>query len=108
MARILLTKILRDVYQGDLGFSPFFFLTAGLRIKIPALAGLLSGLEHCPIHQKVVGSIPGQGTYVGSRYNAPPGMYRRQLISVCLSHRCFSLYLFLPPPLSKISKHILE
>ena len=23
----------------------------------------VSGLEHHPVHQKVVGSIPGQGTY---------------------------------------------
>ena len=30
-----------------------------------AMAGWLSWLEHHPIHQKVAGSIPGQGTYLG-------------------------------------------
>ena len=28
-----------------------------------ALAGWFSGLERCPIHQKVAGSIPGWGNY---------------------------------------------
>lgn len=28
-----------------------------------SLAGLLRGLEHHPVHQKTVGSIPGQGTH---------------------------------------------
>ena len=30
-----------------------------------ALAGWLCWLEHRSIHPKVVGSIPGQGTYLG-------------------------------------------
>ena len=30
-----------------------------------ALAGWLTWLEHHPEHQKVLGSIPSQGTYVG-------------------------------------------
>ena len=47
------------------------------------LARLLSWLECHPIHQKVVGLIPSQGTY------------RRQLVKVSLSHWCFSLFPFL-------------
>ena len=30
-----------------------------------ALARSLSWLDHCPMHQKVVGLIPGQDTYLG-------------------------------------------
>ena len=33
------------------------------RKKNATLAGWFSWLEHCPIHQKVVGLIPGQDTY---------------------------------------------
>ena len=34
-------------------------------ILMPAVAGGLSWLEHCPMHQKDAGSIPGQGAYLG-------------------------------------------
>ena len=34
-----------------------------------ALAGWLSWLEQLPMHQKFVGSIPGQGTYPGYRFD---------------------------------------
>ena len=34
-----------------------------------ALAGWLSWLEHHPTHQKVVGLIPSQGTYLGCRFD---------------------------------------
>ena len=34
-----------------------------------ALAGWLSWLEHHPLHQKVAGSIPSQGTYLGGRFD---------------------------------------
>ena len=34
-----------------------------------ALARWLSQLGHHPVHQKVAGSIPGQGTHVGGRFN---------------------------------------
>lgn len=37
--------------------------------KIQALAGWLGWLEHCPVHQRVVGSIPIEGTYVGGRFD---------------------------------------
>ena len=35
-----------------------------------AFAGWLSGLECQPVHQNIVGSIPGQGTYVGCRFDS--------------------------------------
>ena len=38
-------------------------------------------MEHCPVHQKSAGSIPG------------PSVYRRQLVNVSLSHWSFSLSL---------------
>ena len=45
----------------------------------------LSGLECLPVHQKVMGSIPSQGTCLGL---VPSwGTYERQLIDVSLSHR---------------------
>ena len=34
-----------------------------------ALARWFSWLEHRPIHQKVAGSIPSHGTYLGCRFN---------------------------------------
>ena len=34
-----------------------------------ALAGWLYWLERRPVHQKVVGSIPGQGTYLGCKFD---------------------------------------
>ena len=62
-----------------------------LKIYPTALAGWISWFEHCPMHQKVAGSIPGQGTLpkvVGSISSR--GMCRKQWIDVCLSHCCFS------------------
>ena len=58
-------------------------------------------LEHCPLHQKVVGLIASQGTYLGCRFD-PWSVYRRQSINVSHSHHCFSSCLCL------INKHILE
>ena len=43
----------------------------------------LSWLECGPVHLKVVGLIPSQGTYLGFRFNPQCG---RQLIDVSLSH----------------------
>ena len=68
--------------------------------------GQVTVLERCPVHQKVSGSIPDQGTYLGCGFNPPPnpsqGAQGRQPIDVSLSHPCFSLFLspFLPPFLS--------
>ena len=53
-------------------------------------------LECCPICQKVVGSIPSQGTYLGCRFNPQLGAYKRQPIDVFLTHWCFSLSPLLP------------
>lgn len=50
----------------------------------------LSWLEPCPVHQRVVGLIPDQGTYPGCWFNPSQGMCRRQLIEGSLSHWCFS------------------
>ena len=61
-----------------------------------ALAGWLNWLEHHPIHQKVVGLIPSQGTYLGCRFNGW-GAYRRQPIDVSFT---LMFFLFLSPFLS--------
>ena len=34
-----------------------------------AFAGWLSWLQHCFVHQKAVGLIPTEGTYLGFRFN---------------------------------------
>ena len=33
--------------------------------KLPALAGVAQWIEHSPANQRVTGSIPSQGTYLG-------------------------------------------
>ena len=43
------------------------------------------------MHQRVVGSIPGQGTCLGYRFNPSCGMYGRQPVDGSLSNRCISL-----------------
>ena len=58
-----------------------------------ALAGWLSWLEHCPVHQNVAGSICGQGTYPGCGFYPSRGTYGRQPIDVSLSLHCVSLSL---------------
>ena len=40
-----------------------------LKVIHTALAMGLSWLEHCPIHQKVAGSIPALGTYLGCGFD---------------------------------------
>ena len=61
------------------------------------LARWLSWLEHCPIHQKVAGSIPSQGTYVGSTFNPQSGsIWEATYVSFSLSlSHSLSLSLFL-------------
>ena len=63
-----------------------------------ALAGWLTWLECCPIHQKLGGSIPGQGTYLGCRFDSQLGCIWEA------TNWCFSLSL--PSTISKIYKHI--
>ena len=58
-----------------------------------ALAGRLSWSEHCPTHQKVVSSIPGQDTYLDCRFDLQSGCmqeatdqgFSSMSMSVCLS-----------------------
>ena len=46
---------------------------------ITPLAGWLSWLEHPPVHQKVGGSIPSQGTYLGLEFSPGRDEYGRQV-----------------------------
>ena len=69
-----------------------------------ALARWLSQLRHHPVHQKVVGSIPGQGTCLGCGFDPCWGKFRRQLIGGCfsltsmfLSLSLKSIYIYLHP-----------
>ena len=58
---------------------------------ILALAGWLSWLEHRPIDEKGVGSIPAQGTYPGCGGDPQSGHVQEA------TNRCFSLFLSLSP-----------
>ena len=58
-----------------------------------------------PLHQKVAGFIPGEGTYRGCRFDPQWGRVWEA------TNRCFfltSMFPFLPSSLSKIKKHILS
>ena len=69
-----------------------------LKIPVMASAWWLSWLGHWIIHQKVVGSIPGQGKYLGCRINLWLKVHME-------GNACFSfalMFLFL----SKINKNI--
>ena len=65
------------------------------------LAGWLSWMEHCPVHQNVVGSIPGQGTYLGYGFNPWSGSIWEEtdqlfhVLSLALSLSLSPLPLFL-------------
>ena len=52
-----------------------------MKVGGTTLARWLSWLESCPIHQKVVGSIPTQGTYLGCRFDPPLGLMFLSLTS---------------------------
>ena len=67
-----------------------------LKKEMSALAQWLSWLEHCPIHQKVAGSIPSQGTFLGCRSDPWSGHIGEA------TDQCFSLFL---PLLSFLSKN---
>ena len=62
-----------------------------------ALVRWLSWWQHCPMHQKVVGSIPTQGIYLGSGLISHQGRYRKQPIDVFLSRTDISLSISLSP-----------
>ena len=75
-----------------------YWTRAGMVGKVEiALTRWLSWLEHCPIRQKVVGSIPSQGTYLGCRFDPQLGYVWEA------TNRCFSFSLSL-----KLIKYILE
>ena len=67
--------------------------------KSVSLAGWLSCLECHTIHQTVVGSVPGQGVYLGCRFDPWLGCLW-EAIDGCFSHPCFSLSPSLPLSLS--------
>ena len=69
-------------------------------ISSPALAEGLSWLEHCPVHQKVAGSVPSQGTNLGCRFD-PQSQCVWEATDWCLS-RCLSLSLSFPTTLKSI------
>ena len=56
-----------------------------LEKTLHALAGLLSWLKRHPVHQKAVGWIAGQGTYLGFGFDSQTGMYWTQPMDVSLS-----------------------
>ena len=55
-----------------------------------ALASVAQWGGHRPAKREVAGSIPGQGTRLDCRFVPQLGEREKQLIDVCLSHRCFS------------------
>ena len=55
------------------------------------LAGMALWIEHGPANQRVTGSIPSQGTFLGCSPGPQSGVYKRQ------PHIDVSLSLFLPP-----------
>ena len=59
--------------------------------KEPAVAGVVPWIEHRPVNQRVVGSIPSQGTCLGCGPGPHLGVCKRQ------PHIDVSLSLFLPP-----------
>ena len=76
-------------------------------VKMKSLPWLvwLSQWEHHLINQRVAGSIPSQGTYLGFRSSPQSGCVREA------TNRCFSLSLSLSPSLlsllPKINEHVL-
>ena len=73
-----------------------------------AMARWLGWLEHHPIHQKVAGSIPGQGTYLGCGFDLRSGRVweatdRCFSITSTFLSLCLSLSFSLPLSLKSIS-----
>ena len=74
-----------------------------------ALAEWLSWLVHCPMHQKVVGSILGQVSYLTTDVvGSIPSQGANGRLQIDVSHIYVSLCLSLPSFFSKINKHILR
>ena len=67
-----------------------------------ALAGVARWVGHRPIHRKVAGLVPRQGTCLGRRFGP-------QLVGVqARGNRSMFLSPSLPSPLSKINEHVLR
>ena len=60
-------------------------------LKERTLAGVAQWFEHWPVNQRVAGSIPSQGTYLGCSSGPQQGAHERQ------PHIDVSLPLFFPP-----------
>lgn len=82
-----------DIIKVKIGIKPYY--KNGSNCPWPVW---LSWLEHCPMHQKVTGSIPSQGKYLVCKIN-PRSWHVGEVTDRCVSHQCFLLSLTLPPPL---------
>ena len=67
-----------------------------LKVKL-ALAGWHGWLECRPVHQKVAGLIPGQGTYLDCGFD-PWSEHVWEATSQCFSHINVHLFVYLSPP----------
>ena len=78
-------------YFGLLFFLVNFHISSNcLNEKSLPLSRWLNLSEHCPLYWKVVGSIPGQGTYLDCGFNPLSGSIR-EATSWCFSHQHLSL-----------------
>lgn len=66
-----------------------------------ALAEWHSWLEHCPVCQTVVDSVPGQGSYLGCKFDS---LFRAHTGSIGLMSLPHINVFSLSPPFSKINK----
>ena len=71
-----------------------------------SLARELSWLQRCPVHQKVVGLIPCQGTYLGYGFD-PRSEHVREATNQCFSNMHVSLSLSFPLSLKCNLKNVL-
>ena len=81
--------------DGDFIVHPVYFEN----FELSTLAGWLNWLEHLPVHQSVVGSILGQGTYLGCGFDPwsrPVGEATNQCFSLASMSLSCSLYLPFP------------
>ena len=73
-----------------------FILTSGFwasKFHRPALGGMAQWIEHWPMNQKVISSIPSQGKCLGCRPGPQLGVCERQLIQ-CFSPSLSPLFSF--------------
>ena len=74
---------------GDFWIKPTFKLMYFEKNRL-SLAGLLSWLKPHPIHQNIVGSIPGQCIYLGCGFNPQSGHVQEatdQYLWLCLIYK---------------------